>query len=182
MFKIKFKSSMKLNDAESLLNEWVKTDSLIHHSKAVAKIMFLGAQKYNLMPEEAEKWQIVGLLHDADYEKWPEEHPYKIAVYLSNLGENDMAILSHSVKTGVMRESLMEKFLFASDELSDFVIACSLVRPDGMATLNFQSVKKKLKDKSFASKVNRDEIYESVKPLGVELKDHVEFVIECLKR
>ena len=132
---------------------------------------------------DAEQWAVTGLLHDADYEQWPDEHPGRIVAWLKEQGEEEIAhaVAVHNTKWGVQPESQMDKALLACDELAGFVIACSLVRPEGIATLKPKSVKKKLKDKAFAAKVNREEIYHGVELLGADLGDHIQFVIDALR-
>ena len=123
------------------------------------------------------------MLHDADYEAWPEEHPQRIVAWLRERGEDAIAhaISAHYTKWGIAHESPLDRALLACDELTGFVVACCLVRPEGVATLAPKSVKKKLKDKHFAAKVDRTEVHAGLELLGVELADHVQFVIEALR-
>jgi predicted hydrolase (HD superfamily) len=136
--------------------------------------------------EDVEKWGITGLLHDFDYEKYPtlEDHPYKGVEILRGLGYPEdvcEAILGHSNHTGTIRLSDMAKTLYAVDELCGFLMACAYVRPDRkIANVELKSVKKKLKDKSFARAVNRDDIHQGIEELGVEKFDHIAFVIDAL--
>ena len=122
-------------------------------------------------------------LHDADYERWPEDHPNRIVAWLRQMDEEELAhaISAHYTQWGVPYESLLEKALLACDELTGFVGACALVRPEGIATLTAKSVKKKLKDKGFAAKVERHEVKAGAELLGVDLGEHITFVIEALR-
>jgi predicted hydrolase (HD superfamily) len=123
------------------------------------------------------------MLHDADYEKWPEEHPSRIVAWLRERNEEELAyaISAHYTKWNVPYKSPLDKALVACDELTGFIVACCLVRPEGVSTLQSKSVKKKLKDKAFAAKVERAEVHAGVEILGVELTDHIDFIIEALK-
>ena len=147
------------------------------------------ARKYG---EDEEEWGVVGLLHDFDYERHPndahsptEEHPsHGVGVLRERGVEEDIliAIMGHASYTGVPRESLMAKSLFAVDELCGFLTACALVRPSrSLQDLTVKSVRKKLKDKAFARGVNRDEVRQGAEELGVPLEEHIQFVIEALR-
>lgn len=133
--------------------------------------------------EDKEQWAIAGLLHDADYEAWPEQHPNIIVAKLREAGEESIAhaISAHYTKWNVPYNSLLDKALLACDELTGFIVACAQVRPEGIATLEVKSVVKKLKDKSFAAKVERDEVYTGATLFGVDLNEHIGFIIEVLK-
>ena len=132
---------------------------------------------------DAEYWGMTGMLHDADYEAWPEEHPRRIVQWLRERREDAMAdaIAAHYSKWGQPCETRLAKALLACDELTGFTGACALVRPEGILTLKAKSVRKKLKDRSFAAKVERSEILHGVALLGVDLNDHITFVIDALK-
>jgi predicted hydrolase (HD superfamily) len=134
--------------------------------------------------EDEELWGVVGLLHDFDYEMYPDEHPMKGNEILKEKGVSEdirTAILGHANYTGVPRETLMAKALYAVDELSGFLVAVTLVRPTkSVSDVKVKSVKKKMKDKSFAAKVNRDEIREGAEELGIPFEEHVEFMIKAL--
>ena len=132
---------------------------------------------------DPEQWGIAGMLHDADYEKWPEEHPKRIVAWVREQGEEAIAhaISAHYTKWGVPYESLLDRALLACDELTGFIGACCLVRPEGARTLTAKSVKKKLEDKRFAASVERDEVYQGAELLGVDLGEHIQFVIEALR-
>jgi predicted hydrolase (HD superfamily) len=165
------------------LCSWTETDSLRKHARAVEIVMRAAATAYGGGAAEVEAWGIAGMLHDADYEKWPEDHPKRVVAWL---GEQDEEVLAHAVsahytKWGVPYESALDKALLACDELTGFIVACCLVRPEGVTTLTPKSVKKKLKDKRFAAKVERAEVHAGVAELGVELGDHIRFIIDALK-
>ncbi len=145
--------------------------------------MRAAAARYGGAGDDAETWGLAGLLHDADYEQWPSEHPAKIVAWLRERGEEALAhaISAHNTNLGVPADSPMDKALLACDELAGFVIACSLVRPDGIASLSAKSVRKKLKDKAFAAKVDREEIRRGAERLGVDLDEHIQLVIDALR-
>ncbi len=172
--------SLTRERAVEQLQSWTKTPSLRRHARAVEVVMQRAAEVYDADPAP---WAITGLLHDADYEQWPEEHPRRIVDWLREQGEEEIAhaVAVHNTKWGIQPESEMDKALLACDELAGFVMACCLVRPEGIATLKPKSVKKKLKDKSFAAKVNREEIHHGVELLGVDLSEHIQMVIDALK-
>ena len=165
------------------LCEWTETDSLRRHARAVELVMRAAWDRYAAGEGDIEKWGIAGMLHDADYEKWPEDHPNRIVAWVAEQGEPDIAhaISAHYTKWNVPYESALDKALLACDELTGFVGACCLVRPGGITTLEPKSVLKKLKDKSFAAKVEREEIAAGAKLLGVELEALVAFVVDALK-
>ncbi|HGY92632.1 MAG TPA: HD domain-containing protein [Planctomycetes bacterium] len=165
------------------LCSWTETDALRRHARSVEVVMREAARRYGGPDADPERWAIAGMLHDADYEKWPEEHPHRIVAWLREKGEEEIAhaVSAHYTKWGVPYESVLDKALLACDELTGFIGACCLVRPEGVSTLKAKSVKKKLKDKSFAAKVERSEVQAGVEMLGVELADHITFVIEALR-
>lgn len=181
---------MKTRDeALSLLHEYTKSESLIKHSLSVEACMRWYGKYYNLDEDEIDKWGITGLLHDFDYEAYPEPtapdgHPFKGNTILKELGypEDVMdAIMGHAEYSGVKRETLMAKALFAVDELSGLITACVLVRPDkSIEGLKLKSVKKKLKDKAFARGCNRDDIRNGAIELEIELDDHINNLITAL--
>ena len=174
---------MTYEEALNLLKEYTQSERLIRHALCVSEAMRCYAKKFG---EDEEKWAIVGLLHDFDYEKYPEEHPFKGAEILRQRGlDEDMveAILGHASFTGVERKTLMAKTLFAVDELSGFLYAYALVRPTkNLKDIKMKSVKKKLKDKAFARGANREEIEQGAKELGVDLSEHIMFVADCLQK
>ena len=171
-------------DAWNLLCEYTESDSLRRHGLAVEQVMRKMAQKYG---EDQELWAMTGLLHDFDYEKYPtmEEHPYVGNKILKEKGypeELTTAIMGHANYTGVLRESLMAKALYAADEISGFMFAVTYVRPSkSIHDVKVKSVKKKLKQKSFAASVNREEVYEGPEELDVTLDEHIQFIIDALK-
>ncbi len=174
-------------DAWELLCEYTKGKSLRQHALAVEAAMRAAAARYGGPEADADEWGLVGLLHDFDYEMFPtaDEHPYKGANILCGRGYSERfirAIMGHATYTGVPRDTAMARALFATDELCGFLVACALVRPSkSLDDLEVSSVRKKLKDKAFARTVNRDDIRQGVEELGVELDEHVRFVIEALK-
>ncbi len=174
---------MNRDQALTQLHAWTKTDSLLKHARAVEIVMRAAAEKYGEPGADPEAWAVAGLLHDADYEQWPEDHPRRIVDWLRAQGEETVAdaVVFHRNEPGVQPKGMMDKSLLACDELAGFVVACSLVRPEGVATLTPKSVKKKLKDKAFAAKVDRQVIQQGVELLGVEATDHIQFVIDALK-
>jgi predicted hydrolase (HD superfamily) len=175
---------MPLSREEAYLHlcDWTKTESLRKHARAVEIVMGCAASRYGTQADE-EKWRVAGLLHDADYERWPEDHPHRIVSWLRERGEDELAhaVSAHYTRWNVPYQSLLDKCLLACDELTGFVIASCLVRPDGISTLTAQSVRKKLKDKAFAAKVDRQEIAAGAELLGVNLLEHIQFVIDSLK-
>jgi predicted hydrolase (HD superfamily) len=175
--------------ALTLMQEHTQSPSLRQHMLAVEAAMRGYAPRYG---GDAETWGVVGLLHDFDYERYPnaahsptEEHPSWGVRLLRERGLSDeqcTAILGHASYTGVPRESALAKVLFAVDELCGFLVACALVRPSrSLADLEVSSVKKKLKDKAFARGVNRDEVRQGAEELGVPLDEHIAFVIQALR-
>lgn len=146
------------------------------------------SRRYGDGSADAERlWSIVGLIHDFDYERWPspEDHPYKGNEILKQRGWPEdirRAIMSHAEYSGVTRETPMEKCLFACDELAGFITAVALIKPGkSLAEVDAKSVRKRMKDKAFARKVNRDDIINAARDLGVDLDEHITFCIEALK-
>lgn len=181
---------MTVKDAQQLLYEWVVSESLRGHCESVAKSMNFLAKKNlesgtaNLEQIDINNWTISGLLHDFDYEKYPtlDQHPMKGVEHLRTLGVDESilnAILGHSHETGVKRESLMAKSLFAVDELSGFVVAVAKVRPGGFDGMEVSSVKKKLKDKAFAAAVSREDIRQGAEELGMPVEELIQAVIDA---
>lgn len=155
-------------------------DSLLRHARTVELVMEAYAKK---LGEDPEEWAVTGMLHDADYEKYPEEHPNRIVTMLREKGEEKIAyaISAHYTKWGVEYTNPLDKALLACDELTGFIVACCQVRPEGVETLTAKSVKKKLKQASFAAKVERDEIAKGVELLGVDLTEHIDLIIDVLR-
>src|SRR5256714_12097577 len=176
-----------MNDRQSawcLLTEFTQSESLRKHALAVEACMRAYARKFSA---DEELWGVVGLLHDFDYEKYPslDDHPYKGNEILKERGYSEeirRAIMSHAEYSGVTRDSPMEKALFACDELAGFITACALIKPGkSLAEVDVKSVRKRMKDKAFARKVNRDDIINGAADLGVDLDEHIAFCIEALK-
>jgi predicted hydrolase (HD superfamily) len=165
------------------LCEWTETESLRRHARAVELVMRAAAHRFGAGAADEDAWGVAGMLHDADYEKWPEEHPHRIVAWLRERGEEAIAhaVSAHYTKWGVPYESALDRALLACDELTGFVGACALVRPEGIATLEPKSVLKKLKDKGFAAKVERAEVQRGAELLAVPLDEHVGFVIAALR-
>lgn len=174
---------MNRESALALMHEYTQSESLRKHMLCVETAMRAYAKKFN---QDEESWGIAGLLHDFDYEKFQviPDHPLKGSEILKAKGYADeirTAILGHASLPEYPRETLMAKALFACDELCGFLVACSLVKPDKkIASVEVSSVKKKLKDKAFARNVSRDDITNGANELGVNLDDHIRFVIEAL--
>ena len=171
------------DEAWSLLTEWVESESLRRHCMAVETAMRAYAKSRG---EDEELWGVVGLLHDMDYERHPDLETGHPRVALAELERMDVdpvvvrAIASHADFLGVSRDSPMEKTLYAVDELSGFLLACAYVRPEGIHGLTPKSVKKKLKQPSFAAAVNRDEVRHGAEELGVDFDEHIATVIAAL--
>ena len=167
--------------ALELLHEFTETESLRKHAYAVEAAMRAYAKKYG---EDEELWGSIGLIHDFDYEKYPDQHPTKGSEILKERGVSDelrTVILGHADYIGVPRNSLVAKTLYAVDELCGFITAVTLVRPTkSVGDVKVKSVKKKLKDKNFAAKVNREEIRKGPEELGEEFEEHIEFVVKSL--
>jgi len=169
--------------ASERLRAWTDNPSLLKHARAVEIVMRQAALRYGEGPGDEQTWGITGLLHDADYQRWPDEHPRRIVAWLREQGAEEIAyaVSAHYTTWDIPPKSQLDKALLACDELSGFIVACCLVRPDGITSLAPKSVKKKLKDKAFAAKVDRAEIRSGVELLGVDLDDHIRFVIDALK-
>ena len=175
--------SLTRDAAWTHLCEWTKTEALRKHARAVELVMRAAALKYGDGVSDVEKFGIAGMLHDADYEAWPEEHPRRIVTWLRERGEEEIAhaISAHYTKWDVPYVTKLDKALLACDELTGFVGACCHVREGGITTLEPKSVLKKLKDKGFAAKVERAEVHAGVEFVGATLEDHIRFVIESLR-
>ncbi len=179
---------MLTDDARAILYEWVQSDSLRKHCEAVAACMQHFAHNQGA---DVDLWRAVGLLHDMDYEQYPNlelsatGHPFVGVAYLRDHGWSEeicRAILSHADYSGVKRVTPMEKTLYAVDELSGFVTAVALVRPDKrIDSVKVSSVRKKMKDKAFAAKVNRDDIVRGAEELGLPLEEVIQEVILALQ-
>lgn len=170
------------------MNEWVQSENLRKHMLCVEAAMRAYAKKYG---GDEEIWGMCGLLHDFDYEKYPEYnveqqtgHPYEGIKVLREQGypsEIIEAILGHALYSGYPRNSQMAKCLFACDELCGFIVACAYMRPDRFMSLTAASVKKKLKDKRFAAKVSREDIEKGIAELDIPADEHIDLVISALR-
>src|SRR4051812_20394022 len=171
------------DDAWALFCEWTESESLRKHALAVEAGMLAYADRYG---EDQEMWAVTGLVHDLDYERYPDldsGHPRYALKELEGRGyPRDVidAVAGHADFLGVPRETLMAKTLYAVDEMSGFVSACALVRPTGIEGMKPKSVKKKLKQPSFAAAVNRDEVQRGIDQLGVDQDEHIALIIEAL--
>ncbi|MCI0365354.1 MAG: HD domain-containing protein [Phycisphaerales bacterium] len=180
---------MTIDEARQLMHEWTQSPALRVHMECVAACMAAYADR--LEPAEKDRWIICGLLHDFDYEKHPSkaEHPFVGVDHLRKRGDVDdgiiKAILGHAEYSGVPRDSNMAKALFAVDELAGFIVACTKVRPNGIADLEPSSVKKKLKDKAFAAAVSRQDIRTGMAELGpiagVDETGHIQICIDAIR-
>jgi putative nucleotidyltransferase with HDIG domain len=174
---------MDREESWQLLCEYTKSESLRRHALAVEACMRAYARKFG---QDEEKWAVVGLIHDFDYELYPNsaEHPAKGSEILSDRGYPEdvrRAILGHADHTGVARDTLMAKSLFACDELAGFITACALVRPDKIRTLEAKSVRKRMKDKAFARSVRREDIVSGAMELAVDPDEHIAFCIKAMQ-
>lgn len=176
-------------DALALVHEYTASESLRKHMLAVEGAMLAYAAHFG---EDPEAWGLAGLLHDFDYERWPNEthapdreHPSEGVRILRERGVPEqilLAILGHATYTGVPRESRMAKALFAVDELTGLITATALVKPSrSLNDVDVRSVQKKMKDKAFARGVNRDDIMQGAADLGVELPAHIQFVLDAMR-
>jgi len=166
--------------ARQILTELTEGKSLLRHARSVELVMDNYASR---LGEDPDEWAVTGLLHDADYEKYPEQHPQIIVGKLREMGEEKIAyaISAHYTKWNIPPLNLLDKALLACDELTGFIIACCQVRPGKIAGLKSKSVIKKLKQKSFAAKVDREEVYKGVELLEVELATHIDNIISVLE-
>jgi putative nucleotidyltransferase with HDIG domain len=175
---------MTREEAWTLFCEWTESESLRRHVLAVEACMRAYAAKFG---EDEERWGMVGMLHDLDYERYPDLHTGHPRYALAKLERLDFpedmvrAVASHADRLGVSRETPMEKTLYAVDELSGFIMACAYVRPTGIHGLTPKSVKKKMKTPAFAAAVNREELREGAEALGVDFDEHLAFVIAALE-
>ena len=171
-------------DAWKLFCEWTQSDSLRKHVLGVEAAMRAYARKFG---EDEELWAVTGIVHDLDYERYPDldtGHPRRAIEELRRLGYPDEvvdAVAGHATFLDVPRETTMAKVLFAVDELSGFIAACALVRPTGIHGMTPKSVKKKLRQPSFAAAVNRDEVRQGADELGVDFDEHVATVIAAME-
>jgi len=174
---------MKYSDALETMHQYAKNDALRKHMYAVESAMRAYAKKFG---EDEETWAIVGILHDFDYEMYPNapDHPAKGSEILKTLGYSEeilRTILSHADYMNVPRDTRLAKTLYACDELCGFIGAVAVIRPNKIRDLEVSSVKKKLKDKGFARNVSREDIDHGAADLGIPLEEHIKFVIEAMK-
>jgi putative nucleotidyltransferase with HDIG domain len=174
---------MTRDQALEILHEFTTNENLRKHAYAVEAAMRAYARKFG---EDEEYWGNVGLLHDFDWEIHPDlpDHPMKGAEILRERGAQEQMvqdILAHAPFTGVPRDSLVRKAIFAVDELTGFIVAVALVRPTGLEGMKAKSVRKKMKDKSFAAKVSREDITTGAEELGADLGEHIQFVIGAMQ-
>lgn len=168
--------------SHQLLDKYIHNAALSHHCHMVAAAMEAYASK---LGEDVELWYATGLLHDLDWEQFPDEHPRKaVAEFFADYpAEMKQAILAHAPSlTGVKADSLLDRYLFACDELSGLMHAVSLMRPNGFADMQVKSVKKKIKDKSFASNVSREDIAMGFELIDKESEEHIQFLIEVFQQ
>lgn len=172
---------MQRQEAFELLKSLTKSESLLRHMRTVELVMEAYAKK---LGHDANQWAVAGLLHDADYEAFPDKHPNVIVEKLNALGETEIAhaISAHYTHWNVPYNTLLDKALLACDELTGFIVACCQVRPDGITSLEPKSVIKKLKDKGFAAKVDRYEVSKGAELLGVDMTEHIAFIIDTLRK
>lgn len=176
--------NLNRDEALALLREYTKNENLVKHALAVEAAMCAYARKFG---EDEEKWRVTGLLHDFDYEQFPDlhDHAAKGAEILKEMGYPEdlvYAVHAHNDAHGLERNTLLAKTLYAVDELTGFIIAVALVRPNKkIEEVKLKSIKKKFKDKAFARQVNREEIQRGAEELGVDTDEHVTLVLEAMK-
>ena len=175
---------MTIGEARALMHEWIANPGLRVHAECVAACMAAYAEK--LQPDQKDRWELAGLLHDLDWERHPnhEEHPFVGVKLLREKGVDEeilTAILGHADYSNTPRESAMAKTLYAVDELAGFIVACAKVRPNGIADLEPKSVKKKLKNITFAAAVSRDDIARGIAEVGVDETQHMQTCIDAIR-
>jgi len=169
--------------ATALLNKHIKSENLRKHCYAVESAMKFYAEKMN---ENVEDWAAAGLLHDIDWEEYPDTHPNKAVPILEEAGYSKEvidAVLGHAYpdRTNVPRNSMMAKYLFACDEITGFITAYSYMKPGGLNDVESKSIRKKMKDKAFAKNINREELISGAEDIGVEFDEHIQNVINAMK-
>jgi len=175
---------MDRQQAWDILCEFTKSENLRKHALAVEACVAAYARKFG---EDEEKWRVTALLHDFDWEIHPEapDHPLKGEPILAARGVSEeirRAVLSHATYSGAVRQSLLEKTLFACDEVAGFIVAVALVKPTkSLAEVDARSVRKKMKDKAFARSVNRQDIVDGAAELGIELDEHIDFCVKAMQ-
>ena len=172
---------MTRDEAKSLLYEMTEGDSLRRHALSVALVMEAMAHHFN---EDAEQFTVTGWLHDADYEKFPDQHPNVIVDKLREMGEQEIAhaIAGHYTKWNVPRNSMLDKCIVAADELTGFIIAAALIRPTKLEGMKAKSVLKKFKTKTFAASVDREEVRKGAELIGWELRELIDFIVSVLQK
>lgn len=179
-------SMKEREESEQLLQQYIESESLLNHSKMVALAMEAYARQLGKQKQEVEEWWTAGLLHDLDWEQFPDKHPNKaVDEILPEHGYSEsviQAIKAHAPeRTGKEPETEIERYLFACDELSGFMNAVSLMRPNKFEDMKVKSVTKKLKDAKFAANVPREDISRGAELIGKELRDHIQFMIEVFR-
>lgn len=171
---------MDREQAQQILTEMTESPALLRHARTVELVMRAMARHFG---EDEEQFGITGLLHDADYDKYPEQHPNLIVKKLQEMGHPEIAhaIAGHYTKWGVPRESLLDKCIVAADELTGFIYAAALIRPTRIEGMTAKSVLKKFKTKSFAASVDRKEVRKGAELLGWELRELIDFIIPVLE-
>lgn len=172
---------MTREEARNILHELTTSESLLRHARTVELVMEAYAGKLN---QDTEKWAITGLLHDADYQLYPDQHPNIIVNKLRELGEEEIAhaISAHYTHWGVPYNTMLDKALLACDELTGFIVACAQVRPQRLEGLEPKSVIKKLGNKNFAASVDREQVRIGCELLGVDLNEHIAFIVQVLQQ
>jgi putative nucleotidyltransferase with HDIG domain len=172
---------MTREEARQILTQMTTSESLLRHARTVELVMEAYAAK---LGEDAEKWAVTGLLHDADYQAYPDQHPNVIVNLLRERKEEEIAhaISAHYTHWGVSYDTLLDKALLACDELTGFIVACAQVRPQRLEGLEPKSVVKKLGQKSFAASVDRDEVRIGTELFGVDMLEHIAFIIQVLQQ
>ena len=171
---------MTRNEAQTLLESMTKSESLLRHARTVELVMEAMAKHFN---KDVEQFAITGILHDAEYEEYPDQHPGVIVEKLKGMGEETIAhaIAGHYTKWKVPRNSQLDKCIVAADELTGFIYAAALIRPTRIEGMNVKSVTKKLKTKHFAASVDREEVRLGAELLGWDLSQLITFIIEVLE-
>lgn len=172
---------MTREEANAILQQMTSSESLLRHARTVELVMEAYADK---LDENTRDWAVAGLLHDADYQAYPEQHPHVIVNLLREKGEETIAhaISAHYTHWGVPYESTLDKALIACDEITGFVVACAQVRPQRLEGLTAKSVIKKLKTSGFAASVDRNEVRIGAELFGVDLNEHIDFIIQVLQK
>lgn len=172
---------MNREEARTILHEMTTSESLLRHARTVELVMEAYATK---LGEDSTEWAVTGLLHDADYQAYPDQHPQVIVNLLQEKGEEKIAhaISAHYTRWGVPYDTLLDKALLACDEITGFVVACAQVRPQRLEGLEAKSVLKKLGQKSFAASVDRDEVRIGAELFEVDMQEHISFIINVLQQ